>query len=69
MKISLKNLNIKEVERLTREQLKDVLGGNIQTTEGGGACSSDCSGSCTKNGISGTCVSKSSGECECATIS
>ena len=26
-KISLKNLNLKEVEQLSREQLKDVLGG------------------------------------------
>lgn len=27
-KISLKNLNIQEVEQLSREQLKDVLGGS-----------------------------------------
>ena len=34
-KISLKNLNIQEVEQLTREQLKDVLGGFTAGTSGG----------------------------------
>lgn len=28
-KISLKNLNLKEVEQMSREQLKNVLGGDI----------------------------------------
>lgn len=34
-KISLKNLNIQEVEQLTREQLKDVLGGSWGGETGG----------------------------------
>jgi len=55
MKISLKNLNLKEVERLSKEQLKDVLGGEMGTgtcavpcrTEGGSCVTTDC--------IPGTC--------------
>lgn len=35
-KISLKNLNLKEVEQLSREQLKGVLGGFTGTTGGTG---------------------------------
>jgi len=35
-KISLKNLNLKEVEQLSREQLKNVLGGYTGGTRGGG---------------------------------
>ncbi len=35
-KISLKNLNLNEVEQLSREQLKNVLGGEVETT--GGCC-------------------------------
>lgn len=31
-KISLKNLNLKEVEQLSKEQLKDVLGGSAYVT-------------------------------------
>ncbi|WP_316820463.1 hypothetical protein [Pedobacter gandavensis] len=34
-KISLKNLNLKEVEQLSREQLKDVLGGWTGSTTTG----------------------------------
>lgn len=39
-KISLKNLNLKEVEQLSREQLKNVLGGyaDTSTSSGGGGC-------------------------------
>ncbi|GEM_PF-1010337 len=45
MKISLKNLNLKEVEKLTREQLKDVLGGEVTNTDipHGETCSNNCS--------------------------
>ncbi len=43
MKISLKNLNLKEVERLSREQLKDVFGGQVRTT---GATTCVCNESC-----------------------
>ncbi|KGE13336.1 hypothetical protein [Sphingobacterium deserti] len=39
-KISLKNLNLKEVEKLSREQLKDVLGGNLGS--GSPTCSQSC---------------------------
>ena len=39
-KISLKNLNLNEVEQLSREQLKNVLGG---FTGGGGSGSTSCS--------------------------
>lgn len=35
-KISLKNLNLKEVDQLSREQLKNVLGGWTGATTGGG---------------------------------
>jgi len=35
-KISLKNLNLKEVDQLSREQLKNVLGGFMGGTNGGG---------------------------------
>ncbi len=42
MKISLKNLNLKEVEKLTREQLKDVLGGQTQQTTGIGVVDCQC---------------------------
>jgi len=43
-KISLKNLNLKEVEQLSREQLKSVLGGFTGGTGGteGGATTADC---------------------------
>jgi hypothetical protein len=34
-KISLKNLNLKDVDQLTREQLKNVLGGYSNGTTGG----------------------------------
>jgi len=67
-KISLKNLNFKEEERLSREQLKDVLGGLIGSG-GGGACGSDCTGSCTKGGVEGRCLKKSDGGCVCGTAS
>ena len=47
-KISLKNLNLKEVEQLSREQLKNVLGGytggtteDIITTSERGLCECD----------------------------
>ena len=66
-KISLKNLNIIEVEQLSREQLKDVLGGyaaaktTTKCIQGVGKCSSDCpclnaddwcvNGSCAKRPI------------------
>lgn len=33
-KISLKNLNLKEVDQLSREQLKNVLGGSSVGSEG-----------------------------------
>jgi len=61
-KISLKNLNIQEVEQLSREQLKDVLGGswggstgtgttNWWDTETGslGECITECK--CTRDGV------------------
>lgn len=52
-KISLKNLNLKEVEQLSREQLKNVLGGftggtdmgtDPGTTEGENLCTDSCGG-------------------------
>lgn len=46
-KISLKNLNIQEVEPLSRNQLKDVLGGyttagKVSCIPGVNICNSDC---------------------------
>ncbi|GHE31829.1 hypothetical protein [Sphingobacterium griseoflavum] len=58
MKISLKNLNLKEVEKLTREQLKDVFGGVVQPTTGGGcavACRTEGSSCITTDCKPGTC--------------
>lgn len=56
-KISLKNLNFKEVEQLSRQQLKDVMGG-VQGS--GNSCNthstSSCGGSCTTSiGTPGKC--------------
>jgi natural product precursor len=78
-KISLKNLNLKEVDQLSREQLKNVLGGNIggtgtdETTTGGPSTTEDdkpCSGPCEKkvDGVlrSGTYQRKTDGTCICA---
>ncbi|GAA4168488.1 MULTISPECIES: hypothetical protein [Sphingobacterium] len=79
-KISLANLNLKEIEQLSRGQLKDVLGGwnggtspetNPVTADENGYCpvngSGDdwCSGSCTNGGTSGTCVNVESNACVC----
>jgi hypothetical protein len=63
-KISLKNLNIQEVEQLTREQLKDVLGGFTAGTSGGTTgpevtCPSD-KPKCT---VAGTTTCKSKYDC------
>ncbi|WP_316820461.1 hypothetical protein [Pedobacter gandavensis] len=56
-KISLKNLNLKEVEQLSREQLKDVLGGwtgstTTGPTQGGTtspACNCNSKSDCAEN--------------------
>lgn len=37
-KISLKSLNFSEIERLSQEDLKNVLGGDDPPTSGGGSC-------------------------------
>ena len=74
-KISLENLNLKEIEQLSREQLKDVLGGwSISTAQTGGStvnCNDhsgdpeNCSGSCEISaGNPGTCLTESNG-CYC----
>jgi len=65
-KISLKNLNLKEVEQLSREQLKDVLGGATAATRTGVVCNvrceshSDCPSDCNVctnyGGSSGYCT-------------
>lgn len=44
-KITLKNLNLVEVEQLSREQLKDVLGGSIGITSTATNCAVECDGS------------------------
>lgn len=62
LKISLKNLNLKEVEQLSREQLKDVLGGGTDGT--GPSETLYCPTSCANAGDScqttdcktGTCI-------------
>lgn len=50
-KISLKNLNLKEVEQLSREQLKNVLGGFTGGTGGTGGTDpgTDLPGDCTSD--------------------
>lgn len=53
-KISLKNLNLDEVEQLSREQLKNVLGGFTGSggsgTGPGSGGSGNCADPCTRNG-------------------
>ncbi|QNL49826.1 rSAM-modified peptide [Olivibacter sp. SDN3] len=68
-KISLKNLNLKEVEQLSREQLKDVFGGSASASgTDSGTCDPDaaiCSGGCTTSAnTAGTC-SLFQGICAC----
>lgn len=73
-KISLKNLNLKEVEQLSGEQLKNVLGGFIggtgpTETETGGCPNVTCSTTvgegegdyCANDNKKGTCSSASHG--------
>lgn len=48
-KISLKNLNLKEVEQLSRNQLKNVLGGFNGSGGGSGGDYYECEATC-KNG-------------------
>ncbi|MBL1408208.1 hypothetical protein [Sphingobacterium faecale] len=50
-KISLKTLNLKEIEQLSREQLKDVIGGWVSSTSGT-TTTEDCSASCQNQGDS-----------------
>lgn len=78
-KISLKNHNLKEVDQLSREQLKGVLGGYTGTTGGTGTggettseagCKLDslglCGGNCMRpGGAADKCRTKSSGDCTC----
>ena len=46
-KISLKTLNLKEIETLTREQLRDVLGGSFMATYDFGTTTTEtCISSC-----------------------
>jgi hypothetical protein len=69
MKVSLKNLNLKEVERLSREQLKDVLGGFTGSGGNGGggsggsigptSCPTNCFRTEGGNIAAGTCTLKS----------
>lgn len=69
-KISLKNLNFNEIEQLSREQLRNVIGGtDDHVTHPGGdqPCNSDCTGSCKNGGIDGRCLPTSSGGCRCGT--
>lgn len=52
-KISLKTLNLKEIETLTREQLRDVLGGTFMATSGSESTTSDnCEIKCESSGDS-----------------
>lgn len=64
-KISLKNFNLKEVEQLSREQLKNVFGGGTgrttsgesTTTEAPSDCiyNKDCPGGCQLGDYCSTC--------------
>ncbi|TJZ50046.1 rSAM-modified peptide [Sphingobacterium olei] len=45
-KISLKNLNLREVEQLSRSQLKEVLGGFISTSDSIPRTTIDCAVRC-----------------------
>lgn len=60
-KITLKNLNLKEVEQLSREQLKDVLGGGSLVSS---EFSTDCQKKCKSS--EGSCVTV---ECKPGTCS
>lgn len=62
-KISLKSLNLDNVEQLSREELRRVSGGS------GAGCDSGCSGGCKKDGVEGTCLKKSNNDCVCGTLS
>lgn len=64
-KISLKNLNLKEVEQLTRAQLKDVLGGFTGTSGSTfePTTTEDCWTGCEKPGNSCTTSDCKSGTC------
>lgn len=65
-KISLKSLNLKEVEQLSREQLKDVLGGWSNSTDNpafGTTTAEDCATSCSNQGDSCKTADCKSGSC------
>jgi hypothetical protein len=62
-KISLKNLHLKEIELLSREQLKEVLGGVGGSTIGT-TTTEDCSVNCVADG--GSCTSS---DCKTGTCS
>ena len=62
-RISLKSLNLKEVEQLSRNQLKDVIGGHVMTSAQ--SCSNNCyNGSGGSTTVSHTC----SGEESCVAV-
>lgn len=62
-KISLKNLNLGNVEQLSREELRQVAGGS------GASCNSNCTGGCTRGGVAGSCLKRSDGGCTYGTAS
>lgn len=61
-KISLKTLNLKEVEQLSREQLKGVFGGSIGS--GTGSSSGNCTSSCNQAGSTCTAADCQPGTCK-----
>ena len=68
-KISLMSLNLDSQEKLTREQLKNVFGGNIASTDPGGEGKKQqcCWTSGSKKGVCNDCVTVPNGshlECE-----
>lgn len=64
-KITLKNLYLKEVEQLSRSQLKEILGGSMLTSDSthGITTTQDCAVSCGAEGGSCTTSECKSGSC------
>lgn len=60
-KISLKNLNLREVEQLSRTQLKAVLGGFISTSDS--ITTPGCTESCENEGDNCTTSDCKAGTC------
>ena len=61
-KISLNNLNLKEVEQLCRDQLRGLVGGHTGSNDG--SSQEDCRDSCSTAGDSCTTTECRTGTCK-----